>query len=106
MKGVLAQIAKQRAFAALAWAKEYLDRRPSIFFEQDFNISRDPHMTNLSYQLKLVNTCEIKFCNLDINIFGAQGIVFDKLAAWFDLVAHERSEDGFSFRDVFEFHGE
>ena len=38
---------------------------------------------------------------LDIQVFYIERVVFDELAAGFNVFAHERGEDGFALRDVF-----
>ena len=39
---------------------------------------------------------------LDVEILHVEGVVFDKFAARFDVLAHERGEDGLGFGDVFK----
>ena len=39
---------------------------------------------------------------LNIQILNIQRVVFDELPAGFHVFAHERAEDGFAFRDVFQ----
>jgi len=43
---------------------------------------------------------------LDIQVLHIQRIVFDKLAAGFDVFAHQSAEDGFALGEVFEFYRE
>src|SRR5208337_370254 len=39
--------------------------------------------------------------SLDVQVLHVQRVVFDKLAAGFDVFAHQGSEDGFALGDVF-----
>ena len=41
---------------------------------------------------------------LDIQVLHVQRVVFDELAAGFNVFAHQRGEDGFALGDVFELH--
>ena len=43
------------------------------------------------------------FYFLNVQVLHIEGIVLDELAASLDVFAHEGSEDGFTFGEVFEF---